>query len=211
MTQKVGGPEKWRNYSKLEKPGPNFLFNSVYINRFEARRDKEKIAQPVDRTEWYMMPWEINAYYDPSSNEFNFPFGILQPPSVDLTASDGANLGSFGGGTIGHELTHGFDNSGSQYDGHGNLRNWWSPATKDQFEKRSQCFIQQADAYKIKEVDLTVNGEQTLTENLADQGGVKLGYMALDKVLASARGSTVAKSLYRATAVLDRLCPKLVY
>ncbi|MFZ4405163.1 MAG: M13 family metallopeptidase, partial [Pseudobdellovibrionaceae bacterium] len=183
MQQKVGAPEKWRDYSRLENLGDLFLQNSANISRFESRRDLAKIGQAVDKSEWYMMPWEINAYYDPANNEFNFPFGILQPPSVDLTASEGANLGSFGGSTIGHELTHGFDNDGSQYDARGNIKNWWSPQTQQQFEQKSQCFVQQANAYPIKDVNLNVNGEQTLSENLADQGGVKLGYMALQKSL----------------------------
>lgn len=185
MAQKVGGPDRWRDYSQLEKQGSNFLFNSLYVTRFEVNRDLQKIGGSVDHTEWYMMPWEFNAYYDPANNEFNFPFGILQPPSLDFSATEGANLGSFGGGTIGHELTHGFDNSGAQYDAHGNVRNWWSKQTEQRFNERAQCFIDQANQYLIKEVDLKVDGKQTLTENLADQGGVKLGYMVLDKALQS--------------------------
>jgi endothelin-converting enzyme/putative endopeptidase len=183
MGQKVGGPEKWRDYSQLEKQGSNFLFNTLYVTKFESHRDYQKIGNPVDRSEWYMMPWEFNAYYDPANNEFNFPFGILQPPSLDFNATEGANLGSFGGGTIGHELTHGFDNSGSQFDAHGNVKNWWSENTKKKFGEKAQCFIDQANQYLIKDVNLTVDGSQTLTENLADQGGVKLGYTALEKNL----------------------------
>lgn len=183
MGQKVGGPEKWRDYSELEKQGTNFLYNSLYITKFESHRDYKKIGSTVDRTEWYMMPWEFNAYYDPANNEFNFPFGILQPPSLDFTATEGANLGSFGGGTIGHELTHGFDNSGAQYDAHGNIKNWWSEATQKNFDEKAQCFIDQAGQYMIKDVNLAVDGKQTLTENLADQGGVKLGYAVLDNNL----------------------------
>lgn len=183
MGQKVGGPEKWRDYSQLEKQGSNFLFNTLYVTKFEVNRDYKKMGSAVDRTEWYMMPWEFNAYYDPANNEFNFPFGILQPPSLDFTATEGANLGSFGGGTIGHELTHGFDNSGSQYDAHGNIKNWWSAVTQAKFDQKAQCFIDQAGQYTIKEVNLAVDGKQTLTENLADQGGVKLGYTVLDQNL----------------------------
>ena len=116
-----------------------------------------------------MMPWEVNAYYDRSNNEFNFPFGILQPPSLDLQAGDAANYGAFGGGTIGHELTHGFDNNGSQYDAQGNLKDWWTPKTKEQFQARTQCYVNQANAYRINAVGINVNGKQTLEENLADQ------------------------------------------
>lgn len=185
IAQKVGGPEKWRDYRTLRTSSTSFLENVLSVNRFESKRDITKIGKPVDRKEWGMMPWEINAYYDRSKNEFNFPFGILQPPSLDLKATNGANLGSFGGGTIGHELTHGFDNNGSQYDAKGNVKNWWTPATLSQFQAKSGCFVDQANQYKIKEVNLSVNGKNTLEENLADQGGVKLGYAALDKELAS--------------------------
>jgi putative endopeptidase len=183
VAQKVGAPEKWRNYSSLKTSRNDMLGNVFAVNRFESRRDINKIGKPVDRTEWGMMPWEINAYYDRSRNEFNFPFGILQPPSLDLNATDGANLGSFGGGTIGHELTHGFDNNGSKYDKLGNLKNWWSDATLKQFQDKTSCYVDAANQYKINLTGLNVNGAQTLEENLADQGGVKLGYVALDEVL----------------------------
>ena len=183
MGQKVGAPDEWRDYSSLKINETNYYQNSVQLSQFESRRDLSKIGKPVDKKEWSMMPWEVNAYYEPSRNEFNFPFGILQPPSLDLTATEGANLGSFGGGTIGHELTHGFDTNGSQFDVHGNLKSWWTKKTLDQFNEKAKCFIDQASAYNVKAVNLNVNGEQTLTENLADQGGVKLGYLALAKSL----------------------------
>lgn len=183
ITRKVGAPDKFRNYEALILSSTNFLENSFAISQFEHRRDFAKIGQPVDKTEWGMMPWEVNAYYDRSNNEFVFPFGILQPPSLDLTASDGANYGAFGGGTIGHELTHGFDSAGSKYDSHGNLKNWWSPQTQALFDQKAQCYVDQASQYRIKEVNLNVDGHQTLEENLADQGGVKLGYMVVDKIL----------------------------
>lgn len=185
VAQKVGGPTKWRDYSTLKTTKTNYLDNVMAAARFESIRDVKKIGKPVDRTEWGMMPWEINAYYDRSKNEFNFPFGILQPPSLDLSASNGTNLGAFGGGTIGHELTHGFDNNGSQYDKNGNVKNWWSETTLKQFQAKSQCYVDQANAYKINLTGLNVNGKQTLEENLADQGGVKLGYVVLDKELQS--------------------------
>jgi endothelin-converting enzyme/putative endopeptidase len=188
LAQKVGGPVKWRDYSSLRTRRSGYLENSLAVNRFESFRDVRKIGKPVDRLEWGMMPWEINAYYDRSKNEFNFPFGILQPPSLDLHATNGANLGAFGGGTIGHELTHGFDNNGSQYDAKGNIKNWWSAATLEQFRKRSACYVDQADHYRIEAVGLNVSGKNTLEENLADQGGVKLGYAALEKALAGHPG-----------------------
>jgi endothelin-converting enzyme/putative endopeptidase len=185
ISQKVGGPVKWRDYSSLLASRRSYLDNVIHATRFESNRDVAKIGKPVDRFEWFMMPWEINAYYDRSKNEFVFPFGILQPPSLDLSASDGANLGAFGGATIGHELTHGFDNNGSQYDAKGNVHNWWSPNTLKQFQKKTSCFADQASAFEIKEVGLHVNGKNTLEENLADQGGVKLGYGVLSKSLES--------------------------
>ncbi len=185
ISQKVGAPSKFRDYSNVKTSNANLLENSLRLNIFETQRSLAKIGRPVDKTEWGMMPWEINAYYDRSNNEFVFPFGILMPPSLDFTASDGANYGAFGGGTIGHELTHGFDNNGSKYDAKGNLRNWWTPVTEQKFQAKSQCYIDQANAYKVQDVGLNVNGIQTLEENLADQGGVKLGYRALDKILST--------------------------
>lgn len=184
IDQKVGAPDVWRNYDALKLSNHNFLQNALNISIFESKRDQAKIGKAVDRSEWGMMPWEVNAYYDRSLNEFVFPFGILQPPSLDLTASDGANYGAFGGGTIGHELTHGFDNNGSKYDSHGNIKNWWSDVTLAKFQEMSSCYINQANAYRIEQVGLNVDGTQTLEENLADQGGVKLGYLALSKILA---------------------------
>jgi putative endopeptidase len=179
LKQKLGAPNKWRDYSSLHTEPVSFFANDWKIAEFETRRDLAKIGKPVDRQEWDMMPWEINAYYDPPKNEFVFPFGILQPPSFDLKASDGANLGAFGGGTIGHELTHGFDNDGRQYDSNGNVKDWWSEDTKKKFDEKGQCYINQANSYKIESVGLSVDGKKSLTENLADQGGVKLGYAAL--------------------------------
>jgi predicted metalloendopeptidase len=179
LKQKLGAPEKWRDYSSLKTARDTFLANDLKTAEYEVKRDIGKIGKPLDRLEWDMMPWEINAYYDPPKNEFVFPFGILQPPSFDVKASDGANLGAFGGGTIGHELTHGFDNDGRQYDAEGNVKEWWTEKTKKKFEDKTKCFIKQANSYKIKTVGLNVDGKKTLGENLADQGGVKLGYISL--------------------------------
>lgn len=184
MGQKVGAPLILKNYQDLSLNDSDYLKNVENIIRFEMLYDLAKIGKPADKTEWGMMSWEVNAYYDSANNEFVFPFGILQPPSLDLSASDGANFGPFGGGTIGHELTHGFDNNGSQYDGHGNLNNWWTAETKDKFDQKAKCFVDQANAYKIESLDLFVDGEKTLEENLADQGGVKLGMIALETILA---------------------------
>ena len=179
LKQKLGAPEKWRDYSTLTTDPASYYTNDIKVAEFENKRDIAKIGKPLDRLEWDMMPWEINAYYDPPKNEFVFPFGILQPPSFDLKASDGANLGAFGGGTIGHELTHGFDNDGRQYDSDGNVKDWWTDQTKKKFEEKTQCYIKQASNYKVEIVGLNVDGKKSISENLADQGGVKLGYAAL--------------------------------
>jgi endothelin-converting enzyme/putative endopeptidase len=183
MGQKVGAQTTMKDYQNLTISSSNYLSNVENIIRFESLFDLDKIGKPVDKSEWGMRSWEVNAYYDSSNNEFVFPFGILQPPSLDLSASDGANFGPFGGGTIGHELTHGFDNNGSQFDGHGNLKNWWTTETKKKFDENAQCFVDQANAYKIETLDLFVDGVKTLEENLSDQGGVKLGMMALERIL----------------------------
>lgn len=190
MGQKIGAPLNLKNYHDLILTDSNYLINVQNISRFEAFYDLSKIGKPVDKSEWGMMSWEVNAYYDSANNEFVFPFGILQPPSLDLTASDGANFGPFGGGTIGHELTHGFDNNGSQYDAHGNLNNWWSSETKEKFDEKAQCFIDQANGYKIESLGLYVDGVKTLEENLADQGGVKLGMIALESILSKREETT---------------------
>jgi endothelin-converting enzyme/putative endopeptidase len=181
LKRKLGGPEKWRDYSTLVTEPGSFLANDLKVADFEAARDLAKIGKPMDRLEWQMMPWEFNAYYDSPNNEFVFPFGILQPPSLDLTASDAANLGAMGA-TVGHELTHGFDSSGRQYDSDGNVKDWWTVDTKKKFEEKTQCFVHQANAYKIESVGLNVDGQKSLTENLADQGGTKLAYAVLQMV-----------------------------
>lgn len=183
ISYKVGSPDVWRNFESLKLSDNNFLLNNILLNRFEEQRQLSKIGKPVDKSEWDMMPWELNAYFDPSNNEFVFPYGILQPPSLDLSASAGANLGSFGGSTIGHELTHGFDNGGRQFDGNGNLVNWWTELSLSKFKENAQCFIEQANQYQVKELGTNINGTQILDENLADQGGVKLGYIVLDSLL----------------------------
>jgi endothelin-converting enzyme/putative endopeptidase len=179
LGMKIGAPEKFRNYDALKISKSSFFENDQNIATFETRRDLAKLGKPFDKTEWGMMPWEVNAYYDPPNNEFVFPFGILQPPSFDIHANDAVNLGSFGGGTVGHELTHGFDHDGHQYDGMGNIRNWWTPSVSEKFDQKNECYVQQSNQYKVADVDMFVNGKLTLTEVVADNGGVKLGYLAL--------------------------------
>ncbi len=179
MKYKIGAPEKWKDYSNLQIDEKNFLLNLNKIKYFHYKNDLARIDTIPDPSHWIVMPWVFNAFYHFSTNEFFLPFGILQPPMLDLTASDGANFGPLGGGTIGHEIIHGFDSNGKNMDAYGNLRNWWTEQTEISFAERSQCFIKQAESYNVAEVNLNVDGTLTLAENLADQGGVKLGYLAL--------------------------------
>ncbi len=180
VNDKVAFPDKWKDYSSVEITDSTLLQNDIAATTFEARRQLAKIGRPVDRTEWQMPPWEINAYYDPSLNEIVFPYGILQSPVFNLKASDGANMGALGA-TVGHELTHGFDNDGSKYDGFGNVKSWWPEQIRRGFEERSQCLIDQANKYEVLP-GLFVNGTRTLTENIADQGGTKLAYLAYKRM-----------------------------
>jgi predicted metalloendopeptidase len=177
VSDKVGFPAHWQSFDGLVIRADDFISNTRNAANFAVRKDLNKIGLPTDRSLWEMPAWEQNAYYNPSANEMVFPLGALVPPIFDLKASAGANFGSIGGGWMGHELTHGFDSDGRHFDGHGNLANWWTEDTAKQFDQRSQCLIQQADHYEVLP-NLFVRGQQTLTENLADQGGVKVGYQA---------------------------------
>lgn len=183
INDKVAFPDHWKDYSQVVINDQTLLTNDLNATEFEVRRLLNKIGKPVDRTEWQMPPWEINAYYDPSLNEIVFPYGILQSPVFNIAASDGANMGALGA-TVGHELTHGFDNDGSKYDGFGNVKNWWPESIRKNFEERAQCLIQQANSYQVLP-GMYVNGERTLTENIADQGGTKLAYLAFKQMSAN--------------------------
>src|SRR5438309_11622017 len=148
---------------------------------FESKRELNKIGKPVDRTEWGMTPPTVNAYYNPKMNEIVFPAGILQPPFFYANADDAVNYGGIGA-VIGHEMTHGFDDQGRQYDGTGNLRDWWSPESAAKFKERSQAIVMQYAEYEPLP-GMHINGELTQGENIADIGGVKLAYAALQKAL----------------------------
>jgi endothelin-converting enzyme/putative endopeptidase len=177
IVNKIGYPDKWRNYDALEvKPGMSFLSSIAAASRFEARRDLDKIGKPLDRGEWQMSPPTVNAYYEPSLNEMVFPAGILQPPFYAKTAHPAVNYGAIGM-VIGHELTHGFDDEGRQFDAKGNLRDWWSPTVNGEFEKRAACVKEQYDGYTVLD-NVHLNGKLTLGENIADLGGIKLAYAA---------------------------------
>src|SRR5438874_5257263 len=178
---KIGYPDKWRDYSLLKIDKGPFVLNALRAENFEANRDLKKIGKPVDRTEWGMTPPTVNAYYNPTMNEIVFPAGILQPPFFNAKADDAVNYGGIGA-VIGHEMTDGFDEEGRQYDAVGNLRDWWSPESAAKFKERSQAVVTQYSEYEPLP-GMHINGELTQGENIADIGGVKLAYAALQKAL----------------------------
>jgi putative endopeptidase len=179
---KIGYPEKWRDYSTLMIDRGPFVLNELRAENFESKRQLNKIGKPVDRTEWGMTPPTVNAYYNPKMNEIVFPAGILQPPFFYANADDAVNYGGIGC-VIGHEMTHGFDDQGRKYDKLGNLTDWWTKESADAYEKRRQAVVDQYNEYEALP-GLHVNGELTQGENIADIGGVKIAYAALQKALA---------------------------
>jgi len=176
MANKIGYPEKWRDYAKLDIVRGDELGNVERARKFEFNRQLAKIGQPVDRGEWGMTPPTVNAYYDPQMNDINFPAGVLQPPAFDPNSDAAPNYGDTGG-TVGHELTHGFDDEGRQFDAHGNLRDWWTDEDGKEFVKRASCISDQYSTYTIVD-DIKINGKLTLGEDVADLGGLLLAYMA---------------------------------
>ena len=182
MQVKIGYPDKWLDYSLLKIDRGPYVLNDMRAAQFETARDFKKIGKPVDRTEWGMTPPTVNAYYQPNRNEIVFPAGILQPPFFYADADDAVNYGGIGA-VIGHEMTHGFDDQGRQFDAQGNLRDWWSPKSAQEYDKRRKAVVAQYNAYEALP-GLHVNGELTQGENIADIGGVKLAYAALQKALA---------------------------
>jgi endothelin-converting enzyme/putative endopeptidase len=176
MRNKIGYPDVWRDYSGLAIERGDYLGNVAHAANFEQRRDLAKIGKPVDRGEWGMTAPTVNAYYDAQMNDMNFPAGVLLPPLFDAKSDDAPNYGDTGG-TIGHELTHGFDDEGRQYDANGNLRDWWTAADAKEFEKRAQCVVDQYAQYPIVD-DLKINSKLTLGEDVADLGGEIIAYAA---------------------------------
>jgi endothelin-converting enzyme/putative endopeptidase len=177
ITNKIGYPNKWRDYSSVEIKRDDAVGNGMRADRFEFQRELNKIGKPVDRQEWAMTPPTVNAYYDPQMNNINFPAGILQPPFYEIAADSAINFGAIGM-VIGHELTHGFDDQGRQFDVKGNLRDWWTPADAKAFEERAACIDKQYSNFSpVPGVHL--NGKLTLGENTADNGGVRVALMAL--------------------------------
>jgi endothelin-converting enzyme/putative endopeptidase len=188
ITNKIGYPDKWRDYSALRIVRGDALGNSLRANEFEVNRQIQKIGKPVDRSEWEMTPPTVNAYYDPTMNNINFPAGILQPPFFSRDAGDEVNYGAIGA-VIGHELTHGFDDEGSQFDGKGNLDDWWTKEDRQAFDQREKCLIDEYSAFEGPG-GIHEQGKLTLGENTADQGGLRLASMALIAALA---GRTLPK------------------
>ncbi len=181
-TKKIGYPDRWIDYSKLDvKPG-EYLADVRAADQFSASRDWAKIGKPVDRTEWGVTPSTVNAYYNPLMNEIVFPAGILQPPFYDPNADDAVNYGAMGA-VIGHEMTHGFDDEGRQYDKNGNLNDWWTKEDAGKYTAQAARVANQFDGYTVLDSSTHVNGKLTLGENIADFGGLTVAYAAMEKAL----------------------------
>ncbi len=176
VRNKIGYPDKWRDYSTLTIKRDDYFGNVQRAQTFEVKREWAKVGKPLDRNEWGMSPPTVNAEYDPQMNDINFPAGVLQPPLYDPKMDDAPNYGNTGG-TIGHELTHGFDDEGRQFDAQGNLKDWWTPEDAKKFEQRIQCVRDQYAQYVVVD-DIHINSKLTSGEDVADQGGELLAYIA---------------------------------
>ncbi len=194
ITNKIGYPDKWRDYSALKIQAGDWFGNFLGSLQAEFNRQMGKIGKPADKKEWSMTPPTVNAYYSPPNNDINFPAGILQPPFFDKNADDALNFGGIGV-VIGHELTHGFDDQGSKFDAEGNLNNWWTDEDRQEFEKRTACL---ADEYSqfvtVKDSsggDVKLNGRLTLGENTADNGGARIALMALLDTIGDAKDKKI--------------------
>jgi putative endopeptidase len=182
FSQKIGYPDKFRDYSSITILPDDYLGNVRRVTMFESHREFVRVGKPVERAEWHMTPPTVNAYFNPSQNEIVFPAGILQPPFFDVTMDDAVNYGAIGV-VIGHEITHGYDDQGRKYDADGNLNDWWTDADATAFEARAQKVVDQYSAYEILP-GVHVNGRLTLGENIADLGGASVAYEALERALA---------------------------
>ena len=176
MVNKIGYPDKWRDYGPVSIARDDFFGNVLRADQFERHRQLAKIGKPLDRGEWLMTPPTVNAYYNPQMNDINFPAGVLQPPLFDPKMDDAPNFGNTGA-TIGHELTHAFDDEGRQFDAKGNLRDWWTKTDAKEFERRAKCVVDQYGGY-IAVDDIHINGKLTNGEDIADLGGTRLAYDA---------------------------------
>jgi endothelin-converting enzyme/putative endopeptidase len=172
----VGYPDKWRDYSAVQITANDFFGNYQNAASFEVHRDLKKIGKPVDRNEWGMTPPTVNAYYNPQMNDINFPAGVLQPPLYDPKMDAAPNYGNTGS-TIGHELTHGFDDEGRQFDAEGNLKDWWTAEDAKKFDEKIECVREQFGGYTVVD-DIKINSKLTSGEDVADLGGTLLAYIA---------------------------------
>jgi len=191
IRNKIGYPEHWRDYSTLEIKRDDLLGNIARASVYEDRRNLNKLGKPVDETEWRMTPPTVNAYYSPGMNDINFPAGILQPPFYDFSKDPAVNFGGIGV-VIGHEMTHGFDDQGSKFDGHGNVREWQSPADRKAFTERTDCEVKEYGSFEAAPGQ-KLNGSLTLGENTADNGGLRLAYSALMATLAQEPGTAATE------------------
>ena len=181
FTPKIGYPKRWIDYGGSRYGGTTWPATSTRAREFEDARNLAKLGKPVDRDEWGMTPQTVNAYYNPSLNEIVFPASVLQPPFFDPHADDAVNYGAIGA-IIGHEISHGFDDEGSQFDGTGNLRVWWTPADRARFEAKTKALVAQYSAFSPLP-GYHVNGELTLGENIADNAGLEIAYKAYHRSL----------------------------
>jgi endothelin-converting enzyme/putative endopeptidase len=193
IRNKIGYPDVWRDYSKLEIKQGDLMGNFLRANEFESRRQIAKISKPLDRKEWGMTPPTVNAYYSGSYNEIVFPAGILQPPFFDKSMDDDINFGA-AGMVIGHELTHGFDDQGRKFDPQGNLRDWWTEQDGKEFEKRASCVADEYSSFVAVD-DLKLNGKLTLGENTADNGGARIALMALENMIAEDKSGKAGEKI----------------
>lgn len=189
IIKKLGFPDKWRDYSNLTVTKTSHLENYVNAYTYEIKRNFAKLGKPVDKTEWFMSPPTVNAYYNPTTNEITFPAGIMQPPFYFSDADDAVNYAAIGA-VIGHELTHGFDDQGSQFDEEGNMKNWWTEEDKTKFNAKTGMVVKQYNSYVAID-SLHVNGELTLGENIADLGGVSISYAAFLKTAQAKAGEKI--------------------
>jgi predicted metalloendopeptidase len=199
INNKVGYPKIWRSYDGLQVDRKSFLKNLMIAEDFGIQFELNKIGKPVDLNEWYMTPSTVNAYYDAQMNEMVFPAGILQYPFFNQNSPEWLNYGAMGV-VMGHELTHGYDDQGRNYDSKGNLRNWWNQKVLNEFEKKTSCVVEEYSAFEVLP-NLRLNGKLTLGENIADQGGMKLAYQAWIKkqgtqTLKSSREDMTPSQLY---------------
>src|SRR5699024_4286749 len=189
FVNKIGYPDEWKDYSSVDIDSSSLIANLRQTGQWQYQHMVDKLGEPVDRTEWFMTAPTVNAYYNPSFNEIVFPAGILQPPFYHQGADDAVNYGAIGA-VIGHEMTHGFDDQGSQYDELGNLKNWWTENDRKRFEKLTQQVVEEYNNYTVLD-SLHINGQLTLGENIADIGGLAIAFEAFEKTEQAKEGEKI--------------------